>query len=196
MNRIALIFLGLLLTASLFVSCDIKGFSKGEDPATYTMGFEPGENISGLLSYNSDGGYNTQYGTNTEWIVKNDFRAHAGSRTIGSIYNDGGTANDDWLVLPAMTLSGTSKLTFYAAPQYIDKSEEKFSVLVSSSGNTPECFTTEILSHQFPKDTDSWTEFTLDLAAYGGQTVNIAFHCTSADQYCLRLDDISVTDLK
>jgi len=161
----------------------------------YYMGFEKEEDITGIVSYNRDGGYNSQLGMETDWIIKNDFRAHSGERVIGSVYNDDSVANDDWLVLPLMRLSENSTLSFFAAPQYIDRSEEIFDIIISGEENPVDESGESILHVEFPQDTDSWEEFTIDLGAYGNQDVYIAFHCTSVDQYCLRIDDITVTDI-
>lgn len=183
------VFAGLIVASCSILPADQK-------KTDFVTGFETGEDLSQLVSYNRDEGYNSQFATDTKWIVKNDFAAHSGSRTIGSIYNDDGSANDDWLMLPAMTLSDESVLTLFAAPQYIDASEESFEVMISTSGNMPESFEQQLLQHVFPQNTDSWTEFNIDLAEYAGQTVHIAIHCTSVDQYCLRIDDITVTNVE
>ncbi len=194
MDKERIISFVLLSLLTVFISCNFPEKSIDSTYKDYTLGFENGEDLTGILSYNKDGGFNSQYNTSTEWIIKNDFKAHSGNRTISSIYNDSGIANDDWLVLPAMKLFSTSKLSFFAAPQYIDKSEEKIDVRISTDKNLPESFTKELLHFEFPKDTDSWKEFNADLSEYAGKTVYIAFHCTSINQYCLRIDDIKITD--
>ena len=104
--------------------------------------------------------------------------------------------NNDWLISPAMQVTATSVLQFYAGntndPQRFG---EHFTVKVSISNNTTASFTETILDYTFT-EAGKWVEFNLPLAAYAGQaTVHIAFNSTSEDKAYLFIDNIRITDL-
>ena len=107
---------------------------------------------------------------------------------------------DNWLVSPAMTLVGTnSSLSFWVCGQDALYAAEHYAVYVSTTTPTIAAFGTtplfeETIGQTSTRDQSSWVQHTVDLSAYDGQTIYIAFrHFNVTDQYFLDLDDIEVT---
>lgn len=108
-----------------------------------------------------------------------------------SAFTSAGDA-DNWLISPAIQIvnSGTQlKWTASSLSGEIDKLEE-YSVLLSTSGQAIENFDVTLLdiSAENPFQTDR----EVDLSAYAGQNVYIAFNQIGSDNYALTLDDIAV----
>ena len=108
---------------------------------------------------------------------------------------------DDWLITPAIDLSAstTPKLKFRAqSAQGVgnasgDEFPESYQVLISTTGNNaPADFTNNALS--IAAELDAWTAREVDLTAYAGQTIYVAFRLTSTDAVRLYIDDISVEE--
>ena len=107
---------------------------------------------------------------------------------------------DDWLITPAIDLSAstTPKLKFRAqSAQGVGNASgefpESYQVLISTTGNNaPADFTNNALS--IAAELDAWTAREVDLTAYAGQTIYVAFRLTSTDAVRLYIDDISVEE--
>jgi hypothetical protein len=103
---------------------------------------------------------------------------------------------DDWLVTPAITLNGPSTLTFYRMVSYLPMANEAdhYAVYVSTtSAADTTAFT--LLYEENPMNIEyAWALRTVDLSAYTGETVHIAFrHHGGIGKRVLGLDDITVT---
>ena len=134
--------------------------------------------------------------TNNSWVVNTD-----GTDTFAAAQswsNPAGCTSDDWLITPAIDLTsatGTIELNWRAqsfegaAGQF----PESYEVLLSTTGpNAPADFTTTLFS--IAEEADDWTSRSVDLAAYSGATIYVAFRLTSEDQSQLWIDDISVRE--
>ena len=115
---------------------------------------------------------------------------HTGTNVARLVY-DSDTAHDDYLVTPQFTVvEGTAdRITFWYR-HISDSYPEIFDVLLSSGGNTAADFTVTLATNVTPNTV--WQELSYDLAPYIGQTVYIAFHSTTLNEYELYLDDIVV----
>lgn len=86
---------------------------------------------------------------------------------------------DDWLVSPAVTLPDSGNpiyLTFYHGTQYAPTYTRYRGVWVSTgSGDPSDGDFVELLDLSDSTSEDAWTKMSLDLSAYAGQTVYIAF---------------------
>ena len=102
---------------------------------------------------------------------------------------------DNWLISPAITLSGTSSLSFWfvVASSYPG---DHFGVYVSTTSATDTSAFT-LLSETTPTSANgNWTQQTIDLSNYAGNTVHIAFrHFNCTDMFVLALDDITVSTM-
>lgn len=109
-----------------------------------------------------------------------------------SWYNPAGIAND-WLVSPSFTVPANSFLKWdeYASDAAYP---DGYIVYISTTGNTPTSFTTQLYSTAAASST-GWTTRGVSLASYSGQTVRIAFRNNSNDMFLLGIDDVSTTVL-
>lgn len=103
--------------------------------------------------------------------------------------NYSSTAHDDYLVTPAITVTAgvSDRLTYYVKnqdPLYV----ENYEVKLSSTTPTAAAFTTVLTPSAGAPNT--WTQFTINLTPYIGQTVYVGFHATSTDMFRLLFDDI------
>ena len=122
------------------------------------------------------------------WIAKKTNDAYDGEYLAGAWSYYSGTAYhaDNWLVTPQVELGGT--LTFWVR-SYNENYPDPFEVLLSTTGNATQDFTTTLRAKQSaPYD---WTEISIDLSAYAGQGY-IAIHHAVYDKYALFLDDFGI----
>ena len=100
---------------------------------------------------------------------------------------------NNWLISPALdltALSGTIKLSYFVGGHQTEWPSEHYKVCVSTSIDTAS-FTTILFEETIP--TSGWLERYVDLSAYVGQMIYIAFvHYDCTDMFRLDLDDISV----
>lgn len=119
--------------------------------------------------------------------------AYEGMNSAASASWTNGTAltPDNYLVSPQLTIGSNEELTFYVAAQDTLYAEETYGVFVSTTGNTdPADFTDELISEFTPTQ---WTLKTIDMSAYAGQDVYIAFrHYNTTDQFYMKIDDITL----
>lgn len=132
---------------------------------------------------NVNGGWDT-------WITNADDNVYEGDRTarFSAEFSD---PNDDWLITPALNLTGNERLT-YQYRAYSAEYPVAIEVLLSTTGMNPEDFTSVLL----PVTTYSNTyhiKQTIDLSAYTGQ-VYIAWHGSTgnANGMYLYVDDVKV----
>ncbi|MES2838242.1 MAG: choice-of-anchor J domain-containing protein [Bacteroidota bacterium] len=103
--------------------------------------------------------------------------------------------NDDYLILPQFNLSGNLRLGFSVATRSSGEPND-FRVVLSSTGNAPADFTTELM----PLTVVSVTSFTaitpISLSSYSGNTY-IAIHVPNGglDGWELYIDDIEIIEL-
>ena len=175
------------------VSCDpITEFPWNED-------FEQANVYDCWKFFDEDGdGYNW----NTDYL--RDFvddetgmpnpQGHNGSNGMvaSASYMRAALTPDNWMVLPTMTLPENSNFTlsWYEKGQDADWAAENYSVYISTTGNNVADFTTAAGNYTATAD---WTNRTISLNQYAGQTIYIAFrHHDITDMFWLDIDDITV----
>ena len=102
---------------------------------------------------------------------------------------------DNWLISPALTLSGTSSLSFWfvVAQSY---PADHFGVYVSTTSATDTSAFTLVWETTPTSVNAAWTQQTLDLSSYAGNTVYVAFrHFNCTDQFIIALDEITVSTM-
>ncbi|SDQ39464.1 Por secretion system C-terminal sorting domain-containing protein [Chryseobacterium soldanellicola] len=107
------------------------------------------------------------------------------------------TANNDWLVSPAVTLGATAnQLSLWVKSMSSSYGLEKYKIGVYVGSGTPTTsanFTiisgATSLSAPYP----NWEQKIYSLDAYAGQTVRIGIQCVSADTYMFMVDDVKIT---
>lgn len=96
----------------------------------------------------------------------------------------------NYLILPALTMQANGNQFFFQYKSKDPAYAEMFEVLVSVSGTALNDFTdTLVVVEQASPD---WTDLTLDLDAYAGQTIYLAVHHSSVDKFILCLDNFHV----
>lgn len=161
-------------------------------------GFDDGNVPNGWITVDADGdGYiwgdaATLYGSG--------FDGHDGAciSSASFINQVGALTPDNWLITPAVNLVANATLTFWVAAQDASYPEEKYGVYISTSGTNPSNFTelySEVLNaNGGSRDQGTWKQKTVNLSAYTGQNVYIAFrHYDCTDAYWLNLDDVEIS---
>ena len=129
----------------------------------------------------------------------------AGGSPIGTIVacsfsysNDTGKAltPDNWLVTPIVTLGPGAKLVFDASGVDPSYPSEVMGVFVTEQTGFTEFDVTDWEQVFKATSTEDWTTYEVDLSAYEGKTVLLAFrHWDCTDQYALQIDNILLTDM-
>lgn len=123
------------------------------------------------------------------WSVY-DFGWFGDGSAICMTYTNSTTACDRWLVTPQLVIPATGdfKLKFDV---YGSQYSEKLAVLVSTTGNAKTDFTQTVM----PQTTLAAGANTMlfDLSAYVGQSIYIAFRCTTTDGIYTLVDNVTVS---
>ena len=176
---------------TLFFALFIMAFCAKAQQTLLQEGFETSTLPTGWTIIDNDGdGFN--------WFptlsTTQNYSCHSGDGCITSASWDEteqALTPDNWLITPAVTLTSNATLTFWVVGQDPSYAEENFSVYVATS-NTVAAFTatTPVLTGT---STDTYTQQTVNLSAYTGQTVYIAFrHHNVTDMFMLNIDDVEV----
>ena len=156
----------------------------------YTETFEsdsPRKACWTVLDVNGDGTSDKRY----SWNLDNTLAPHSGTQAA-VLYTQKvtPTTNNDWLISPALALSGNQQLSFWSRVQ--DASQpDQLEVLLSTTGKNPADFTITLLPNTLLTNT-AYQLRTLDLSAYSG-TVYIAFvrRLPPVNGYRLYIDDVA-----
>lgn len=170
-----------LLTANSQTTIFNENFSTGI-PNTWTLINNDNKTPEANVSF-----------VNAAWVWDNDQQLGAGQIAVStSWYNPVGAA-DDWLITPSITIpsGSTNVLLFWKATatssQYADGYEVK---LATNAGVTIPDFTVTLFSDLH--ENAYWTQHAVDLTAYAGQTITLAWRNNSNDQLMLAVDDINI----
>lgn len=158
----------------------------------YQQDFESG--LGDMTTIDNDGAAPNAnvatFGSNWTVIPPGTFAAVPTSAVISNSWFNPPGAADDWLITPAIDINGGAAMTWEAIaldPSFADS----YRVLISTDGPEPASFTTELLD--VPSESGGeWATRNIDLSAYDGQTVWIAFQNYSVDKFLLVLDNIQV----
>ncbi len=166
----------------------------------FSEGFESGipttwRNLS-FTSYPSE--------ANNLWFVfSQSGYPYSGSRCAASASYNNSTAlhPDNWLITPAIQIpQGIYDLTYWVAPVHPNYPFEHYAIMITTNtagADNPNNYTMlyeeTIDASTGAGSLGTWKQKTVSLAAYAGQTVNIAFrHYDCTDQYYLLLDEVKI----
>lgn len=109
-----------------------------------------------------------------------------------SWYDPAGKSND-WLITPAIQIpSGGQPHMYWKAKSYDEDHPDSYDVMISTTDNQPQSFSTlQTVTGEQPFD---YASHTLDLSAYQGKKVYIAFVNKTDDGLYLALDDFYVSN--
>ncbi|WP_033960089.1 T9SS-dependent choice-of-anchor J family protein [Psychroserpens jangbogonensis] len=116
-----------------------------------------------------------------------------GSNAAGLYTDFNGGDNDDYLILPHMTLTGNERLKF-SVRNRSSSEDDNYRVVLSTTGTAAADFSTELQAVIIP--TNVHVEVELDLSAYTGD-VYIAMHVPAAgsDGYYIYFDNFTVEEI-
>lgn len=127
------------------------------------------------------------------WIVNKGVDPDDSTNMVAistSWYRNAGSANDWMVTTPISITSNKAVLTFRAMARDAEY-RDGFKVYVSTTGTETADFTdSPVLS--VSKENHTWTSHSVDLSAYNGKTIYIAFVNDSRDKSALYVDDIFV----
>ncbi len=180
-----------ILTAS-FVQAQTftQNFSSATAPGLPASWLQ--NNVDGLTVASAVSSYS--FGTNA-WVTVDlsgssdpANAAHAKVAASTSYYTPAGISND-WLITPSFTVPANGVITWEAnAP---DASfQDGYLVKISTTGTTVASFSTTLLT--VSAESSTWNSRSVNLNAYAGQTVRIAFINNSNDMDLLWLDNVSL----
>ncbi len=170
----------------------VWSFIAMDDPAIVAFphmeGFEDTWPPAGWSVLNNNG--------DTDAWVQNTSTSYVKSGTKSAkIYTDYNASNDDWLITPAIDLSGTAKRLKFWTRAASSSEPDEVQVLLSSATSDVADFTVTLLPST-PINFTTFAEYTLDLSAYSSD-VYIAFvrNQAPADGWNLYLDDITIEEI-
>lgn len=154
----------------------------------YIYGFEDGLGCWNTVNGSADG---------EPWYVYNcaglsNVSPHSGSYVASSwSWNSVAIQADAWLISPHFVLPTTTDSILLTWWEVANSSyPDSYSVAISTTTSDTTAFTVIRPSTQAA---GSWTQQTLNLSAYAGQSVYIAFHHVDYDENYLLIDDIALS---
>ena len=189
MNKILFVFITLLCTL-------VQRAVAQNNPILWEFETEDQLNDWSFVDLDGDG-YNWMYFNNTDYPIDR-IQAYSGEGLMisHSFYKEGRIplTPDNWLISPEVTLGGT--LSFWAAAQDEDYSDEIFSVFVCVEGKTNGEGCVKVGDDYFiqvGKDitaTADFTEYSFGLAQFQGDRGRFAIrHYKTYDKFIFKIDD-------
>lgn len=180
----AFFFLSFHASAQTYLSCD---FESGI-PADFTLrDYDQNEPSASTKKLG--------FSVGTPWIQVATNKAgteHAACST--SWYAQAGTS-DDWMITPAITLSGSTPTLVWKAMATDSKHADGYAVYISeTAGKEKADFNLATPLFSVAKEDVNWVEHTVSLAQYKGKAVTIAFVNNSTDCSRLLIDDLTVEE--
>ena len=154
--------------------------------AQFTQNFDGGVGSALPTGWTKINGANT-----ASWLVGSPLyiTAHSGTK-VAMISGSGSAAHDDYLITPQITVVAgvTDRLSYWVGISSTGNLES-YDVKVSKTGTAVANFTD--YAHQNVYGPQFFTKRTINLSAYVGQSIYVAFHATSpANSIGLNLDDV------
>ena len=179
-------------TFTIFACLMLVGLFTAKSQALLQEGFEGEDVPTGWTLIDNDGDGANWYVLNDSQSESGGFVNHSGAGHITSAsWASYALTPDNWLITPAVNLTGPAVLSFWVAGQDPSWASENFSVLLSTTGTAVADFTHPLLQNQTA--TAEITQYTANLSSYAGQTVYIAFrHHDISDMFRINLDDVEV----
>lgn len=111
-----------------------------------------------------------------------------------SWFNGSVLTPDNWLITPAIELTGICTLSWAVAAQRPNYSQEHYKVYIGDEDGDIDSFTDLLHEETMPANDISWYIRSVDLSAYSGQTKRIAFrHTETTDLFAIKIDAVEIT---
>ena len=196
-NEAEIVFMDDVETYEDFIIEDIGNYTlvDGDGGPTWVMAFSE----TGAYDYPNNG-YTGSFQVLNPYaavpVMTDLVMPHSGQKVLACA--DANTSmgpgnNNDWLILPKLSISENMAFRFYAkgvgnAAMY---GYERMNVGVSLSGSVDDF--TFFNGDRFIEVPDTaWTEYVFDLGDYAGQEIYLAVNCVSRNSFMLVLDDLYV----
>ena len=168
----------------------------GETMVLWSENFDDTGNISvSIVDYDGDA---------SNWYLTSTYYQSAGYAAGSDSYNstNGALTPDNWLLSPTFTIpeNGTDyELTYYVRTRNASYPAENYAVMLATetvyNGDDTVnlgAFTETLKEETLTASDTTWRLVTIDLSAYAGQTVTIAWrHYNCTDQYAMYIDTIN-----
>jgi hypothetical protein len=129
--------------------------------------------------------------TQTEPALPATYDAHTGVKYASCWDTETSMApNDDWLFTPQLSATTYGEVSLWARSLNSQYGLEDFEIGVSTTDTTPTSFAILQINNDAPI---TWTEYTLDISSYSGQSIYICVHVFSNDVFAFFMDDFQVT---
>lgn len=147
---------------------------------------------SGWTTYDRDGDGENWVHRSSSYTSPSPNICTGSGCVISASYDDGHVYNpDNWLITPEVTLPVSAMISFKVVAQSSSWRNEHWGVYISTDGGTS--FIKLIEETSAPA---VCTQNAINLSAYAGQNVRIAFrHFECSDQWWLNLDDVIITNI-
>lgn len=127
------------------------------------------------------------------WVVGAFTDMDGNNAAYSTSYYTPAGASDDWMISPQITPSATSQLSWVArAPD--EDFPDGYEVRVSTLTADPDDFMIEPVLFTVAGEEPDYTAHMVDLSAYDGVPIYLAWRNTSNDQFLLLVDNIQVTE--
>jgi hypothetical protein len=150
-------------------------------------------------SGNTDWHWVDNDGDGFNWMIADataSFPTHSGRYAIGSQSydpNSGTLTPDNYLITSAIKVGPNYKLSYWVAATDPTYFAEDYKVLVSTTGSEIKDFNTTLIDEQLTQnEAGIYRQRSLDLSAFAGQTIYIAWVHYGVDQWIMLLDDVEV----
>ena len=157
----------------------------------YYEDFESG-NLDSWTTYDEDG-------DGRNWgIPESGNQSHSGwYHAASESWNAGAITPNNWLISPAIDLSGVSgtiSLDYFVGPKDSDWPDEHYKCVISKKTNTPSDFTTILYEETVVVGSENgFTKRSINISEYINETIYIAWvHYDCTDMFQLMLDDVLV----
>ena len=128
------------------------------------------------------------------WAIDNvSTYAYSGTNALYCQYSS--TQADDWAISPAISIPANAtdiNLSWWSRILSASYPED-YEVLISTNGTATSNFT---MVFSTTDSTETYKKEIVSLAAYAGQTINVAFRYRSTDMYVLFIDDVRIGGLE
>ncbi|MFN8323883.1 MAG: T9SS type A sorting domain-containing protein [Chitinophagales bacterium] len=182
-----LLLFTLLLTAAMnqaFSQVVFQENFQGGIPATFTL-----RNVDGLTP-NTAVAY-----VNNAWIAREDFANNVADTAAFSTswYTPAGTSND-WMFTPVINSLPANTILTWNAVAYDASYQDGYEVRIFTGASIPATpnASTGTVVFSTAAEVSTWTSHSVNLNAYAGQNIYIAFRNNSFDKFLLLIDDIKV----
>ena len=158
----------------------------------YVEDFENGINPCWTLIDADNDGHNWMNATEYLGAQAANYVNNGTNCAISESYdnNTGALNTENWMITKAIVIPATETLTAKWYARSLDGNyPDTYSVYIGTAPTVAAMGNTSVLTHTAGSD---WTEKSIDLTSYQGQTVYIGFKHQDSDKYVIMIDDFSV----